>query len=113
MKSAFSFLMGLVIFGLLFFSASIPAAAYVSASSAAIPATIASYDANVLGVKVHYTMAGRGPAVILLHGYAETSRMWMPILPVVLVADIIWLSSGASSGRARSGGGRAACTWAA
>jgi MFS-type transporter involved in bile tolerance (Atg22 family) len=24
--------------------------------------------------------------------------VWMPILPVVLVADIIWLSSGASSG---------------
>jgi pimeloyl-ACP methyl ester carboxylesterase len=37
----------------------------------------------VLGAKVHYTMAGRGPTVILLHGYAETSRMWMPILPVL------------------------------
>src|SRR2546421_7544671 len=24
-----------------------------------------------------------GPSVILLHGYAETSRMWTPILPVL------------------------------
>ena len=80
MKSALSLLMGLAIFSLLSVSPSIPAAAY---ASAAVPSTIASYDANVLGVKVHYTMAGHGPAVVLLHGYAETSRMWMPIIPVL------------------------------
>ena len=45
--------------------------------------TVASYDANILGVKLHYTMAGQGPTVVLLHGYAETSRMWTPILPVL------------------------------
>jgi pimeloyl-ACP methyl ester carboxylesterase len=72
--------MGLAIFSLLSVSPSIPAAA---CASAAVPSTIASYDANVLGVKVHYSMAGHGPAVILLHGYAETSRMWMPIIPVL------------------------------
>ncbi len=33
------------------------------------------------GVKLHYLMAGRGPSVILLHGYAETSRMWRPLIP--------------------------------
>jgi pimeloyl-ACP methyl ester carboxylesterase len=27
--------------------------------------------------------AGRGPAVILLHGFAETSRMWRPIIPLL------------------------------
>jgi pimeloyl-ACP methyl ester carboxylesterase len=32
---------------------------------------------------VHYTTGGNGPAVILLHGFAETSRMWQPILPVL------------------------------
>src|SRR5204863_520816 len=26
---------------------------------------------------------GHGPAVILLHGYAETSRMWRPIIPLL------------------------------
>ena len=26
---------------------------------------------------------GAGPAVILLHGFAETSRMWRPIMPLL------------------------------
>ena len=33
------------------------------------------------GAKLHYLTAGRGPTVILLHGYAETSRMWRPLIP--------------------------------
>ncbi|HEX4439090.1 MAG TPA: alpha/beta hydrolase [Thermoanaerobaculia bacterium] len=33
------------------------------------------------GVRLHYLVAGKGPALILLHGYAETSRMWRPIIP--------------------------------
>jgi len=33
------------------------------------------------GVKLQYLAAGSGPAVLLLHGYAETSRMWRPLIP--------------------------------
>jgi pimeloyl-ACP methyl ester carboxylesterase len=33
------------------------------------------------GVKLQYLVAGRGPTVLLLHGYAETSRMWRPLFP--------------------------------
>jgi pimeloyl-ACP methyl ester carboxylesterase len=33
------------------------------------------------GAKLHYHTSGSGPAVILLHGYAETSRMWEPLIP--------------------------------
>ena len=40
-----------------------------------------SQTAEVDGVKLHYTTGGHGPALILLHGYAETSRMWTPLLP--------------------------------
>src|SRR6185295_10639005 len=32
------------------------------------------------GIKLHYLRAGNGPPVILLHGYAETSRMWLPLM---------------------------------
>jgi pimeloyl-ACP methyl ester carboxylesterase len=39
--------------------------------------------AEIDGIKLHYTTGGHGPTVILLHGYAETSRMWTPILPVL------------------------------
>jgi pimeloyl-ACP methyl ester carboxylesterase len=42
---------------------------------------IASRTAEVEGIKLHYLIAGRGPAVILLHGYTQTSRMWRPLIP--------------------------------
>ena len=44
---------------------------------------IASRTLEVDGVKLHYLSAGQGPAVILLHGYTETSRMWRPIIPTM------------------------------
>src|SRR5579863_8108320 len=30
--------------------------------------------------KLHYLTAGQGPALILLHGYTQTSRMWRPLI---------------------------------
>ena len=45
--------------------------------------SIASRTADVDGVRLHYLEVGHGPAVILLHGYAETSRMWKPIMPLL------------------------------
>jgi pimeloyl-ACP methyl ester carboxylesterase/quercetin dioxygenase-like cupin family protein len=42
---------------------------------------IASRTATVDGVTLHYLMAGRGPAIVLLHGFAETSRMWRRLIP--------------------------------
>jgi pimeloyl-ACP methyl ester carboxylesterase len=43
--------------------------------------TVSSRTAQVDGVTLHYLTAGRGPALILLHGYTQTSRMWRPIIP--------------------------------
>jgi hypothetical protein len=39
-----------------------------------------SHFANVNGVRLHYLVAGRGSLVVLLHGYAETSHMWRPLI---------------------------------
>jgi pimeloyl-ACP methyl ester carboxylesterase len=36
--------------------------------------------ANVNGVRLHYLVAGTGDPVVLLHGYAETSHMWRPLM---------------------------------
>lgn len=36
--------------------------------------------ADVNGVKLHYLFAGKGEPVILLHGYAENSHMWRPLI---------------------------------
>ncbi len=46
-------------------------------------AVISSRTAKVDGVKLHYLTAGHGPAVLLLHGYTQTSRMWRPIIPLL------------------------------
>lgn len=35
---------------------------------------------NVNGVKLHYLLAGKGNPVILLHGYAQNSHMWRPLM---------------------------------
>jgi pimeloyl-ACP methyl ester carboxylesterase len=42
---------------------------------------ITSHDTEIEGVKLHYMTAGHGTPLILLHGYAETSLMWKPIIP--------------------------------
>lgn len=79
MKRALNLLLGLAVFGpLLLFS--------VSSSKvygAAANETIVSRTAEINGVKLHYMTAGHGTPLILLHGYAETSLMWKPIIPVL------------------------------
>ena len=44
---------------------------------------LCSRTAKVDGATLHYLWAGSGPAVILLHGYTQTSRMWQPIIPLL------------------------------
>ena len=55
-----------------------------SADAGAADEKISSRTADVDGLPLHYLTAGHGPAVVLLlHGYAETSRMWRPIIPLL------------------------------
>src|SRR6266849_1495290 len=42
--------------------------------------TTQSRFANVNSVTLHYLIAGKGDPVVLLHGYAETSHMWRPLI---------------------------------
>ena len=73
MKSALKFLLCVAVFGPLFLFD--PA----TASSQAI----LSRSAEIEGASIHYLTAGHGPSLILLHGYAETSLMWRPIIPTL------------------------------
>jgi pimeloyl-ACP methyl ester carboxylesterase len=41
---------------------------------------ISSNFADVNGVRLHYLVAGKGEPILLLHGYAETSHMWRPLM---------------------------------
>lgn len=65
--------------GLVFLFAASPAPAHAAAGDKAIVAR----DAEIDGLKLHYLTAGHGAPLILLHGYAENSRMWRPIMPVL------------------------------
>ena len=60
------------------FAGLLPVVAFAAETGA-----IASKSGDGGGVKIQYLSAGKGPALILLHGYAETSRMWRPIIPTL------------------------------
>ena len=77
MKRVLNAVLGAAAASTLLFIASTPATAQPAGK------TIASRTAEVDGVKLHYLTAGSGPTLILLHGYAETSRMWRPIIPAL------------------------------
>jgi pimeloyl-ACP methyl ester carboxylesterase len=79
MKRVLSLFAGFVLFGLPSCTALFPTPAYADASDQ----TITSRTKEVDGVNLHYLIAGHGATVILLHGYAETSLMWKPIMPVL------------------------------
>ncbi len=79
MKRALNLLLGLAAFGPLFLSTASSSRVYGQATDE----TIVSRTAEIDGVKLHYVTAGHGTPLILLHGYAETSRMWKPIIPVL------------------------------
>jgi pimeloyl-ACP methyl ester carboxylesterase len=79
MKRVLNLLLGLAVFGALFLYTVSFAKAYGQATDGAI----ASRTAEIDGVKLHYLTAGHGTPLILLHGYAETSRMWRPIIPTL------------------------------
>ena len=61
------------------FSAVVAAA---SSMQAAESMPIASRTLVVDGLSLHYLTAGHGEPLLLLHGYAETSRMWRPVIPI-------------------------------
>jgi pimeloyl-ACP methyl ester carboxylesterase len=59
-------------------------AAFGPVAAAQVPTSaIASRTADINGVNLHYLTAGHGTPLILLHGYAETSLMWKPIIPLL------------------------------
>jgi pimeloyl-ACP methyl ester carboxylesterase len=79
MKRALNLFVSLAVFGPFLFSAVSSAKAYAQTTEKAIT----SHTVEIHGAKLHYMAAGHGPFLILLHGYAETSLMWKPIIPVL------------------------------
>lgn len=58
------------------------AGALVSLTSVRAAETITARDATIDNAQMHYLIAGKATeTVILIHGFAETSRMWRPLIP--------------------------------
>ena len=53
------------------------------ARAAKVPTGFTKRDAEVNGVRIHYSIGGKGSPVVLLHGYSQTSHMWNPIMPLL------------------------------
>src|SRR6202158_3938993 len=45
--------------------------------------TLSRHTAEIDGIKMHALPGGQGAPLVLLHGYAETSLMWKPIIPLL------------------------------
>lgn len=65
------------------FVALLLACSSLSATAGEIPAGFTEHFAEVNGVRLHYFIGGQGSPVVLLHGYAETGHMWLPLMPLL------------------------------
>lgn len=52
---------------------------------ARIPAGFESRFADVNGTRLHYLIGGVGKPVVLLHGFAQTSRMWHHLMSLLAI----------------------------
>jgi pimeloyl-ACP methyl ester carboxylesterase len=58
-------------------------------AAAPLPEGFIEKTATVDAVSINYKIGGRGPVVVLLHGYAQTSHMWTPLLPLLATTHTV------------------------
>src|SRR6266481_6918659 len=58
----------------------LPAAAQVQP----FPATFRTREITTNGTTIHVRVGGKGPAVVLLHGYGDTGDMWAPLAAALM-----------------------------
>ncbi|MGO4406631.1 alpha/beta fold hydrolase [Bosea sp. RAF48] len=91
------------------FALALGALALAAPAAAQVPDFPASFKTQEIatnGATIHVRLGGRGPAVVLLHGYGETGDMWAPMAAdlardyTVIVPDLrgLGLSSKPASG---------------
>jgi len=67
-------------------AAGLIASAQASAKVEPFPASFHTHDIPANGTTIHVRIGGKGPAVLLIHGFGDTGDMWAP-LAAQLVAD--------------------------
>jgi pimeloyl-ACP methyl ester carboxylesterase/heme-degrading monooxygenase HmoA len=53
----------------------------LSSEEALLPSGVEADTAEINGQKIHFLRAGAGPALVLVHGYPESSLTWRKIMP--------------------------------
>jgi pimeloyl-ACP methyl ester carboxylesterase len=48
-----------------------------------LPSGISAHDVEANGQTIHYLRSGSGPLMLLVHGYPESSRTWLKIIPAL------------------------------
>lgn len=61
----------------------------VALGGAAFAQPVQSRFADVDGVRLHYLIAGKGEPVLLLHGFAQTSHMWRPLIAKLAATNTV------------------------
>jgi pimeloyl-ACP methyl ester carboxylesterase len=64
--------------------AAAPTASSLTSEGDYLPAGISQKEVMINGVKIAYKIGGQGPVVVLLHGFGETSHMWIPLMPLLM-----------------------------
>ena len=54
-----------------------------------LPKGFTEKSAKVNGVRINYRVGGSGPVVVLLHGYTQTSHMWIPLMPLLATSHTV------------------------
>ena len=58
-------------------------------ASSRLPKGFTERRVTVDGLMINYTIGGQGPVVLLLHGYAQTSHMWRPLMPLLATSHTV------------------------
>jgi pimeloyl-ACP methyl ester carboxylesterase len=64
-------------------------AAPVAADVRPFPAQFQTRDIATDGAKIHVRVGGKGPPVILLHGYGESGDMWSPLAAALMARHTV------------------------
>ena len=61
----------------------------VAAQREQLPEGFTEKSATVNGVRINYKIGSQGQAVVLLHGYTQTSHMWLPLMPQLATSHTV------------------------
>jgi hypothetical protein len=55
-----------------------------AAATSGLPPGVRETHATIGVVSINYKAGGAGPVGVLLHGFAQTSHIWMPLMPLLM-----------------------------